>query len=89
MAHAQKARGLFDVVVDSAGGPDFPKLVDATAAGGRLVIYGATRGEAPLPLRKIFWRHQAGDQVASLRHGRCCRSVVVRGERGEHGGRGA
>lgn len=53
---AQKAPGLFDVVVDSAGGPDFPKLVDVTAAGGRLVIYGATRGEAPLSLRKIFWR---------------------------------
>jgi D-arabinose 1-dehydrogenase-like Zn-dependent alcohol dehydrogenase len=31
-------------------------LIDATIAGGRLVTYGATRGEATLPLRKIFWR---------------------------------
>jgi NADPH:quinone reductase-like Zn-dependent oxidoreductase len=55
-AAALKAPGPFDVVVDSAGGPDFGKLIDATAAGGRVVIYGATRGEATLPLRKIFWR---------------------------------
>lgn len=56
VAAAAKAPGLFDVVVDSAAGPDFGRLVDAAAAGGRVVVYGATRGEAPLPLRKIFWR---------------------------------
>lgn len=55
-AAALKVPGAFDVVVDSAGGPDFGKLIDVTAAGGRIVTYGATRGEATLPLRKIFWR---------------------------------
>ncbi len=55
-AHAVKAGGPFDVVVDSAGGPGFGRLVDATASGGRVISYGATRGEATLPLRKLFWR---------------------------------
>lgn len=55
-AHAVKSAGPFDVVVDSAGGPGFGRLVDATVAGGRVITYGATRGEATLPLRKIFWR---------------------------------
>jgi zinc-binding alcohol dehydrogenase/oxidoreductase len=53
---AAKMPGLFDVVVDSAGGEGFSRLIDATTAGGRVVFYGATRGEATLPLRKIYWR---------------------------------
>jgi zinc-binding alcohol dehydrogenase/oxidoreductase len=56
VAAALKSPGQFDVVVDSAGGEGFVKLVDVTASGGRIVFYGATRGDAPLPMRKIFWR---------------------------------
>lgn len=49
--------GLFNLVVDSAGGEGFERLIDLTAAGGRIVVYGATRGNPPgLTLRKIFWR---------------------------------
>jgi zinc-binding alcohol dehydrogenase/oxidoreductase len=55
-AMAMKTAGQFDVVVDSAGGEGFSKLIDATASGGRVVTYGATRGEGTLPMRKIFWR---------------------------------
>ncbi len=55
-ANAVKASGQFDVVVDSAGGDGFGKLIDVTASGGRVVFYGATRGDAPLPVRKVFWR---------------------------------
>jgi NADPH:quinone reductase-like Zn-dependent oxidoreductase len=56
-ANAAKSPGLFDVIVDSAGGEGFEKLIDAAAPGGRVVIYGATRGNPPvLPMRKIFWR---------------------------------
>lgn len=55
-AVAAKDPGQFHVVLDSAGGEGFGQLVDATASGGRVVFYGATRGEAALPLRKIFWR---------------------------------
>lgn len=55
-AKAAKGPGQFDVVVESAGGEGFGKIVDATASGGRIVFYGATRGDAALPMRKIFWR---------------------------------
>jgi NADPH:quinone reductase-like Zn-dependent oxidoreductase len=53
---AVKSPGLFDVVIDSAGGEGFGKLIDVTAPGGRIVFYGATRGDATLPVRKVFWR---------------------------------
>jgi NADPH:quinone reductase-like Zn-dependent oxidoreductase len=55
-AEALRTAGSFDVVVDSAGGEGFGRLVDATASGGRIVFYGATRGDAALPVRRIFWR---------------------------------
>ena len=31
-------------------------MIDATVAGGRVVFYGATGGDASLPTRKVFWR---------------------------------
>jgi NADPH:quinone reductase-like Zn-dependent oxidoreductase len=47
----------FDVIVDSAGGEDFVKLVETAAAGGRLVFIGATKGNpAALPMRRVFWK---------------------------------
>ncbi|MEA2696256.1 MAG: zinc-binding alcohol dehydrogenase/oxidoreductase [Myxococcales bacterium] len=49
--------GLFDLIVDSAGGAAIPKLCDLARPGGRLVFFGATVGDPPaMPLRKIFWR---------------------------------
>jgi NADPH:quinone reductase-like Zn-dependent oxidoreductase len=56
-AEAAKSPGLFNVIIDSAGGPGFGDLVDLAAPGGRLVFFGATRGNpSELPMRKIFWR---------------------------------
>jgi NADPH:quinone reductase-like Zn-dependent oxidoreductase len=56
-AEAAKSPGLFDVILDSAGGAGFNDLVDLAAPGGRLVFFGATRGNPPeFPTRKIFWR---------------------------------
>jgi len=55
-AQAAARAGAFDVIVDSAGGDGFGRLVDAAAAGGRIVFFGATRGDATLPVRKVFWR---------------------------------
>ncbi len=53
-----KTAGGFDLIVDSAGGPGFESLIDLAAPGGRIVFFGATRGNPPLlPMRKIFWRH--------------------------------
>ena len=52
-----KRSGGFHVIVDSAGGEGLADLIDLTLPGGRLVSYGATRGNPPgLTLRKIFWR---------------------------------
>jgi zinc-binding alcohol dehydrogenase/oxidoreductase len=57
VAAAAKATGGFDVIVESAGGEGFEKLLDAAAPGGRIVFFGATRGNPPaLPMRKVFWR---------------------------------
>lgn len=49
--------GNFDVIVDSAGGPGFGDIVDLAAPGGRIVFFGATRGNPhELPMRKLFWK---------------------------------
>ncbi len=49
--------GPFDVIVDSAGGAGFADLVDLAAPGGRIVFFGATRGNVPdFPQRKVFWK---------------------------------
>jgi NADPH:quinone reductase-like Zn-dependent oxidoreductase len=51
------AAGLFDVIVDSAGGDGFASLVELTRPGGRIVFYGATNGNPKgLDLRKSFFR---------------------------------
>lgn len=51
------SHGLFDVIVDSAGGAGFNALLDVAAPGARIVLYGATRGAVPeVALRKVFWK---------------------------------
>ncbi len=54
---ARAEAGLFDVIIDSAGGAGFESLVDLAAPGARIAFFGATRGNpAVLPMRKLFWR---------------------------------
>jgi len=56
-AKLEKSPGPFNVIVDSSGGDGFNRLIDLAAPGGRIVFFGATRGNAPeVALRKIFWR---------------------------------
>lgn len=51
------ADGLFDVILDSAGGAGFGSLIELTRPGGRIVFFGATTGNPPgLDLRKCFFR---------------------------------
>lgn len=53
----QAAGGAFDVIVDSAGGAGFAKLIELTRPGGRIVFFGATTGNPPgIDLRKCFFR---------------------------------
>ncbi|GAB4019394.1 zinc-binding dehydrogenase [Spirosoma koreense] len=37
--------GYFNIIIDSAGGPDFAKLIDLAAAGARVVVFGGTTGK--------------------------------------------
>ena len=49
-------RGV-DIAVEHTGAATFPKVLLATAKGGRIVTCGATDGyEPPLNLRHVFWR---------------------------------
>jgi NADPH:quinone reductase-like Zn-dependent oxidoreductase len=49
--------GAFDVIVDGTAGDGFNDLLELTAPGGRVVLYGATRGNpAQLVARRIFWK---------------------------------
>ncbi|MEO7211707.1 zinc-binding dehydrogenase [Mucilaginibacter sp.] len=49
--------GGFDIVVDSALGPDFNKIPDLCNPGGRIVFFGGTAGNIPeMNARPIFWK---------------------------------
>jgi NADPH:quinone reductase-like Zn-dependent oxidoreductase len=52
-----KQGGGFDVIIDSAGGPGFINLVKAVNPGGRIVMYGGTRGKIDgLSPQILFWK---------------------------------
>lgn len=54
---AKKEAGGFDIIIDGAGGEQFSKFPDLALPGGRIVLYGRTRGNIPdLPSRTIFWK---------------------------------
>lgn len=47
----------FDVIIDSAGGEAFGKLVEMCAPGARIAFYGGTQGSfPPLSPQKLFWK---------------------------------
>jgi zinc-binding alcohol dehydrogenase/oxidoreductase len=49
--------GGFDVIIDSALGEGFAKLLDLSNSGARIVFFGGTAGNLPaLDGRKIFWK---------------------------------
>ena len=49
--------GGFDVTIDGAGGDGINDLLDLANPGGRVVLYGATRGNpSNLVARRIFWK---------------------------------
>lgn len=53
----QLMAGGFDVIIDSALGNGFDKLLDIANPGGRIVFFGGTAGNIPaLNGRKIFWK---------------------------------
>jgi zinc-binding alcohol dehydrogenase/oxidoreductase len=49
--------GSMDIIVDGAAGPQTNQLLDLAGPGGRIVFYGATRGDAgEISMRRIFWK---------------------------------
>lgn len=49
--------GPVDLIIDSAGGPGYGRLIELAAPGGRIVNYGATAGMPDkLDLFKVFWK---------------------------------
>jgi zinc-binding alcohol dehydrogenase/oxidoreductase len=53
----RKQVGGFDIIIDSAGGPNFNTLLDLAMPGGRIVIFGRTAGEInSISPRTLFWK---------------------------------
>ena len=49
--------GYFDVTIDSASGPDFAKLMDTAAPGGRIAVFGGTTGNITnMAPSKVFFK---------------------------------
>ena len=49
--------GAFEVIIDGSAGDGLNDLLDLAAPGGRVVLYGATRGNpAQVAARRIFWK---------------------------------
>lgn len=54
---AMAETGGLDVIIDGAAGPGFVQLMEAAAPGGRIAVYGGTRGAIPsLPPARLFWK---------------------------------
>ena len=52
-----KETGGFDLIIDSAAGEEFNKLINLAITGGRIVFYGGTQGVIKnISPQKIFWR---------------------------------
>jgi len=52
---AKRSSRGFDVIIDSAAGPQFKNLLDVAAPGGRVVVFGRTAGDiSDIPPRLLF-----------------------------------
>lgn len=52
----QDEAGVFDVIIDSAGGPGFKHFLQLANMGGRIAFYGGTQGKFTLSPQKMFWK---------------------------------
>lgn len=54
---ALKASGGFDIIIDSAGGSQFNRLIDLALPGGRIVNFGRTAGNiSDIATRTLYWK---------------------------------
>jgi NADPH:quinone reductase-like Zn-dependent oxidoreductase len=57
VSKAKKEAGGFDIIIDSAGGDQFNKLIDLAFPGGRIVNFGRTAGNiTDVTTRLLFWK---------------------------------
>ncbi|GAB2554378.1 zinc-binding dehydrogenase [Spirosoma aerophilum] len=57
MTQTGGGRGYFDVIIDSAGGAGFAKLIDVAASGGRIAFFGGTTGNiTDIVPPKVFFK---------------------------------
>jgi zinc-binding alcohol dehydrogenase/oxidoreductase len=57
VANAQKVAGGFDIIIDSAGGDQFGKLIELALPGGRIVNFGRTAGDIDeISTRLLYWK---------------------------------
>lgn len=57
-AKAQKEANGFDIIIDTAGGPDFPKYIELALPGGRIVNFGRTAGNIPEINTRLLYSKQ-------------------------------
>ncbi|MCH7412131.1 zinc-binding dehydrogenase [Belliella sp. R4-6] len=65
---ALKMTGGFDLIIDSAMGDTLGNLIKVTKPGGKIVFYGATKGNPKdVDARKVFWSqiHLIGSTMGS------------------------
>jgi zinc-binding alcohol dehydrogenase/oxidoreductase len=56
-AKAQKEAGGFDIIIDAAGGDQFPKLIELALPGGRIVNFGRTAGNiTDISTQLLYWK---------------------------------
>ena len=54
---AKKEAGGFDIIIDSAGGDQFSKLIDLALPGGRIVNFGRTAGNIDgIVTKQLYWK---------------------------------
>ncbi len=54
---AKKLTGGFDIIIDSAAGNQFGKLVELAVPGGRIVNFGRTAGPmSEINMRLVYWK---------------------------------
>lgn len=56
-SEALKNSGGFDIIIDSAGGSQFNKLIEIASPGGRIVNFGRTAGNiTDINTRLLYWK---------------------------------
>lgn len=55
---AKKEAGGFDIIIDTAGGPQFSKLIELALPGGRIVNFGRTAGNITEIATRLLYSNQ-------------------------------